>query len=97
MTWIKAAAKAASYRSMYLLAAEIVGSELAPRELRKAAKRVLRVLESVIELPIADAAVLTRARRRFSELVSVLSRPADRPRHPETASPGHNDRAMELH
>ena len=96
MMWIKAAAEAASYRSMYQLAADIVGSDLAPRELRKAAKRVLRILENVIDLPIADAVLLARARRRFSVLVEVLSRPADRSRSPETAPPGEDDRAMEF-
>ncbi|MBW6419862.1 hypothetical protein KX729_00235 [Rhizobium sp. XQZ8] len=97
MTWIKAAAEAASYRRMYKLAAEIVGSDMARRDMRKAAKRVMRVLEEVIDLPIADALLLARARRRFSELSAILSRPLDRRELTETASPGQNDRAMELH
>jgi len=93
MRWIKAAAETASYRRMYLLAMEIVGSDLASRELRKAAKRVVRVLESVIELPIADANVLARARLRFSELVAVLTRAPGGQRSTQKPSPGQNDRA----
>ena len=97
MTWIKAAAEAVSYRRMYLLAAEIVGSELATGELRKAAKRVVRALEDVIELPIADASVLARARLRFSMLEAVLTRVPGGRRSAKKQSPGQNDRAMEIH
>jgi hypothetical protein len=89
---------AASYRRMYLLAIEIAGSELASRDVRKAARRVIRILEDVVELPIADARLLARARQRFSDLVATLSRNAGlRSLNREQKSPGHEDRAMELH
>ncbi len=96
MTWIKVAAEAVSYRRMYFLAAEIVGSELATSEMRKAAKRVTRALEGVIELPIADASVLAGARRRFAVLEAVLARVPDQDMSLKKEPPGHNDRAMEI-
>ncbi len=70
--WIKAAAEAGSYRRMYFLAAEIAVGETASRESRAAARRVVRVLEDVVDRPIADALVLARARKRFAELVAAL-------------------------
>lgn len=97
MTWIKAATAAASYRRMYVLATEIAGNDLARGDVRKAARRVVRILEDVIDLPIADARLLARARRRFSELVAILSRSPGRYPPDERKSPGHDDRAMELH
>ncbi|MCQ1765082.1 hypothetical protein NOJ28_06035 [Neorhizobium galegae] len=72
MTWMTAAAEARSYRRMYILAAEIVSSEAAPGDLKRAARRVARALEDVVDKPIAEALVLARARARFSELVAAL-------------------------
>ncbi|EUB95637.1 hypothetical protein PMI07_002125 [Rhizobium sp. CF080] len=72
MTWMTTAAEARSYRRMYILAAEILCSEAASRELKRAARRVVRVLENVVDKPIADALVLARARARFAELVATL-------------------------
>jgi hypothetical protein len=74
MTWIRTIAETHSYRSMYALAAEIAGSDQASADVRRAARRVVRVLQDVIELPIADAFVLARARKRFAVLTKALSR-----------------------
>lgn len=57
---------------MYVLAAEIRSSAAASRELKRAARRVLRALEDVVDKPIAEALVLARARARFAELVAAL-------------------------
>lgn len=57
---------------MYVLAAEILGSESASRELKRAARRVVRALEDVVDKPIAHSLVLARARARFAELVAAL-------------------------
>lgn len=72
MTWTKAAADAISYRRMYFLAVEIMASETAEERVRRSARRLARVLEEVIDMPIADAHLLARARKRFGELVRAL-------------------------
>lgn len=72
MMWIKTATRTTAYRRMYLLAKEIHRSGLASREVRRAARRVVRTLEDVIDQPIADAIVLANARRRFDELTLAL-------------------------
>ncbi|SFB63375.1 hypothetical protein SAMN03159496_06224 [Rhizobium sp. NFR07] len=73
MTWIRAVAETASYRRMYTLASEIAASEGATREMRHAARRVVRALKPVIDLPIADAVTLARARKRFAELAKAVA------------------------
>lgn len=73
MTWIRAVAEAASYRRMYTLASEIAASDSATREMRHAARRVVRALKPVIDMPIADAFTLARARKRFAELAKTLA------------------------
>ncbi|WJH40821.1 hypothetical protein N7E02_09670 [Aliirhizobium terrae] len=73
MTWIRAVAETASYRRMYTLASEIAASDDATRDMRHAARRVVRALKPVIDLPIADAVALARARKRFAELAKVVA------------------------
>ncbi|CDZ59361.1 hypothetical protein [Neorhizobium galegae] len=75
---------------MYILAAEIVVSEAAPGELKRAARRVSRALEDVVDKPIADALVLARARARFAELVAALEGSVGGTKRPP---PGRDNRA----
>ena len=98
MTWITAAADAMSYRSMYALAIEIEASEIAPDRVRRSARRVIRVLQEIIDLPIADARVLARARKRFGELSKALEAGVSETAKPEPRkSPGReSDRAMAI-
>lgn len=70
--WLEASSEAHSHRRMYALALEIGGSDAASPELRKAARKVVRLLEDVIELPIADARVLMKASKKFAKLVVAL-------------------------
>ncbi len=70
--WLEASKEAHSHRRMYALALDICGSDAAPPELRKAARKVVRALADVIELPIADAKVLAKASKKFAKLVVVL-------------------------
>lgn len=79
MTWIRAAAAVASYRRMYELAGEIATHECADKAVRRAARRILRSLEKVIDLPIADGVKLTRAVLRFKELRQELARVTGEP------------------
>jgi hypothetical protein len=74
MTWIRAAATVASYRRMYRLAEEIAAHDGADKSVRRAARRILRCLEQVIDLPIAEGAKLARAVQRFRELRVELDR-----------------------
>ncbi|WP_172724305.1 hypothetical protein [Neorhizobium tomejilense] len=75
---------------MYILATEIVSSETAPGELKRAARRVSRALEDVVDKPIADALVLARARARFAELVAALEASVGETKRPP---PGRDNRA----
>jgi hypothetical protein len=70
--WLEASLEAHSHRRMYALALDICGSDAASPELRKAARRVVRSLEGVIELPIADAKVLAKASRKFAKLAAMI-------------------------
>lgn len=70
--WLERARAASSYRAMFALAAAITFEEAAPSKLRHAARRVTRSLDAVIEQPIANAAVLKRARERFSHLSATI-------------------------
>lgn len=58
---------------MFTLASEIAASDDATRDMRHAARRVVRALKPVIDLPIADAVALARARKRFAELAKVVA------------------------
>ncbi len=58
---------------MYDLATEVAEAELASFEMRVRAKRVKRTLEAVIDLPIADAKVLAKARKQFNTLTSLIA------------------------
>lgn len=70
--WLKIAAEMTSFRQMYRLADEIAGSDSATAVERRAAKRVVGTLREVIDAPIADAATLAKARKRFGRLVKSL-------------------------
>jgi hypothetical protein len=72
-TWKNTAAEALSFRRMYILASEVSETELASFEMRLRAMRVKRTLEAVIDLPIADAKVLAKARKQFGKLTSLLA------------------------
>ncbi|MFK0335562.1 hypothetical protein [Rhizobium sp. 2MFCol3.1] len=70
LDWLEKAQVARSYRAMFALATAIVSDNTAPKELRRGARRVVKTLEPVIDLPIASAAVLKKAHHFFS-LLSV--------------------------
>lgn len=70
--WLEATLEARSHRRMYALALDICGSDAASPGVRKAARKVVRALEDVIDLPIADAKVLAKASKRFAKLVLLL-------------------------
>ncbi|OWV85538.1 hypothetical protein ATY78_25235 [Rhizobium sp. R635] len=71
--WQISARNAISYRAKFALATEIAKCDMSSREIRRAARRVVRALEAVIDLPIASADVLKRARQHFSALTDLLS------------------------
>ena len=71
--WLQIAAKVSSFRQMYRLAGEIADSDAATGAERRAAKRVVGALRDVIDAPIAEAAILAKARRRFCRLVLQLA------------------------
>ena len=75
--WQISAQNATSYRAKFNLATEIVKSEMSSREIRRAARRVVRTLETVIDLPIASANVLRKAHERFVALTELLLSSAD--------------------
>ncbi|MBB6507253.1 hypothetical protein F4695_000572 [Rhizobium soli] len=71
--WLAASLEAKSHRQMFWLALEIgEAGGLASTEMRKAARKVVRSLRDVIELPIAEASVLAKADQLFAELVEIL-------------------------
>jgi len=70
--WLQVAIEISSFRQMYRLAGEIAGSDAATGVEKRAAKRVVIVLRNVIDAPIADAATLAKARKRFSSLLKSL-------------------------
>lgn len=75
--WLAASMEAKSHRQMYALALEIgEAGSLASPEMRKAARKLVRSLQDVIELPIANATVLAKADRRFAVLVDILKKAA---------------------
>ena len=95
MTWIKTANATTGYRQMYLLAMQIIDSGVASRDVRHAARRVVRALEGVIDKPIADASALANARRRFAELATALEGSVVQTLAPVSRkSPGRENRAM---
>lgn len=73
LQWRLSAQVATSYRAKFTLATEILRSDTSSREIRRAAHRVVRVLEAVIDLPIASADVLRTARERFEVLMDLLA------------------------
>lgn len=75
INWQKAAGDALSYRRMYALAVEIVASDSASCDLQRSAAKVVRALTDVIEKPIADAKILSKARRKFQKLERALMKP----------------------
>jgi hypothetical protein len=44
--------------------------------MRKAARKLARTLQDVIDLPIAEASVLAKADRRFQVLIEILKKAA---------------------
>lgn len=70
--WLLVATEISSFRQMYRLAGEIADSDVATGVERRAAKRVVGTLRDVIDAPIADAATLAKARKRFGRLVKSL-------------------------
>ncbi|WP_245309882.1 MULTISPECIES: hypothetical protein [unclassified Rhizobium] len=71
--WQIAAQNAISYRAKFALATEIVKCDASSREIRRAARRVVRALEAVIDLPIASADVLRKGRQHFDALTELLA------------------------
>jgi hypothetical protein len=66
--------KPLSYRRMYLVAEHAATNACWPRDVRRTASRVVRLLGPVIDQPIAPAARLAESRRQFEKLVNVFSR-----------------------
>jgi hypothetical protein len=77
ITWLRASAEAVSHRRMYSLALEILASETACKDLRRAAGNVQRTLKDAIDLPIADVKILAKGRKKFEKLQHSLSLPLD--------------------
>lgn len=71
--WLISAQNATSYRAKFILATEILNSDLSSYEIQNASRRVVSALEAVIDLPIASADVLRKARERFEALTELLS------------------------
>ena len=72
LNWLQAGTKASNARQMYQLADDIASSAAATLKHRRAARRVVKILDAVIDKPIAKAAVLAAARRKFDGLVAEL-------------------------
>lgn len=72
LDWLQASARACNARQMYRLAYDVAMSSAASQRHRRAARRVVKILHHVIDKPIAKAAVLAAARRRFDGLVAEL-------------------------
>ena len=71
-SWLQIAMQTSSFRQMYRLADAIATSAVATSIERRAARRVVGSLRDVIDAPIAEAAVLAKARKRFTWLVNSL-------------------------
>jgi hypothetical protein len=75
--WLSASLEARSHRQTYAIAIAIgEAGTLAPPNMRKAARKLARTLQAVIDLPIAPASVLAKADRRFQVLIEVLKKAA---------------------
>lgn len=72
LDWLQASARVCNARQMYRLAYDVAMSSAASRRHQRAARRVVKILHDVIDKPIAKAAVLAAARRRFDGLVAEL-------------------------
>jgi hypothetical protein len=70
--WKKASSNVRNYRQMYAVSTDIADSDLATPRLQRAARNVVCALAAVIDLPIADAKVLSNASVRFQALVAAL-------------------------
>ena len=70
--WKAALPHASSFRRIYALSADIAESGLTSSEVRSAARRVVKTLSGVIDLPVADARVLAKARKQFAKLCKLL-------------------------
>lgn len=72
LEWLQASANACNARQMYRIADDVASSDAASLRHKRAARRVVKILDAVIDKPIAKAAVLAAARRRFDGLVTEL-------------------------
>jgi len=72
LLWLRAAVNAKTHREIFALATELYRAETASLSVRKAARKVVKCLGDVIDLPIANAVVLAKADRRFAALVEVV-------------------------
>ena len=70
--WLEIAIEIVSYRAMYEFACHIIQSAIATAEDKRAARRLYRALNDIIDLPIAEAARLMRARKCYVKLVASL-------------------------
>ncbi|MBD8663120.1 hypothetical protein IFT59_07620 [Rhizobium sp. CFBP 8752] len=70
--WLETAVNAKTHREIYGLAKEIREAGNSSPEIRKAARKVVKCLRDVIDLPIAEASVLAKADRRFAVLVNQM-------------------------
>ena len=70
--WKATLSQASSFRRMYALSAAIAESGPISPEAKSAARRVVKTLSGVIDLPVADARILAKARKQFVKLCNLL-------------------------
>ena len=75
---------------------EILKSDMSSHEIRRAARRVVRALEAVIDLPIAGADVLRTAREHFGALTELLAAMEPQPAGDDGHCPGREGRDSKL-
>lgn len=76
--WLQVAVEIGSYRGMYEFAGHIIQSAVATPDDRRAALRLYRCLQDIIDLPIAESSRLMKAHKCFAKLKrSLLSAVAD--------------------
>jgi hypothetical protein len=76
--WLSSASNAKTHREIYGLAMEIRDADNLSPETHRAARKVVKCLRDVIDLPIAKSAVLAKANRRFSVLVDLMKAEANK-------------------
>ena len=70
--WKATLSRASSFRRMYVLSVAIAESGPMSPEVKSAARRVVKTLSSVIDLPVADARILAKARKQFVKLCKLM-------------------------